>query len=128
MVEGQNQTGRNAVATEFEGGTVHLLETTIGDNATSTELTNNSEASATTQATDWTISHDNTAGTTTLENSAVIDFGSISGFTVNQVVVESPNNADRLLLDDSPTGDTGLSGTGDTTIEANELTFTLGGE
>lgn len=128
MAEGQNQNSRNEKATEFQGGTVHLLETAIEDGATSTELTDNSQASASTVDGDWSISHDNTAGTTTLENVNAIDFGAISGFTVNQVVVQSPATADNLLLDDSPTGDLDLSGSGDTEIEANQLTYVFGGE
>lgn len=128
MVEGQNQKGRNSTATEYEAATVHLMSTAVADDATSTEVSNNSGASATTSASDWTISHDNANGTTTLENANDIDFGSPSGFTISQIVIQSPNDADKLILDDSPTGDTDLSGDGTTTIKAGDLSYTFGGE
>jgi hypothetical protein len=128
MVEGQNQTARNSTATEYEGATVHLMSTAVGDNATSTEVSNNSGASASTAAGDWSISHDNTNGTTTLTNSADIDFGSPSGFVIKQIVIQSPNNSDKFLIDNSPSGDTDLSGDGTTTINSGDLVYTFGGE
>jgi len=126
MVEGQNQQSRNDKATEFQGGTVHLLDSTnaIADDAT----TISSNEQTTTADSDWSITHDNTAGTTTLENSADIAFGAVSGFTLDQVVVESSSTAGNFIIDDSPTGDTDFSGDGDVTINAGELSYTLGGE
>lgn len=128
MVEGQNQNSRNDKAAAFEGGTVHLLETSINDSDGSTELSNNSQASESTATSDWSITHDNGAGTTTLENTAQIDFGTLSGFTVNQVVIQSTNNADNLILDNSPGGSTNLTGSGNAIFESSDLTYTLGGE
>jgi hypothetical protein len=128
MVEGQNQTARNATATEYEGATVHLMSTAVGDSATSTEVSNNSGASASTAAGDWSITHDNANGTTTLENTAKIDFGSPSGFTIAQIIVQSPTNTDKFLIDNSPSGDTDLSGDGTTSINAGDLSYTFGGE
>ena len=128
MAEGQNENSRNDKATEFQGGTVHLLETAINDGDGDDELQTNSEASETTADGDWSINHDNNAGTTTLENTSDIDFGAVSGFTVNQIVVQSTDDPDNLLIDNDPQGDTDLSGDGDTSIEANDLTYTIGGE
>jgi len=126
MVQGQNQQSRNDKATEFQGGTVHILDSTnaISDSAT----TISSNASATTADADWSITHDNTNGTTTLENVNSIGFGSVSGFTIDQIVVESSSTTGNFIIDDTPTGDTDLSGDGDTSIPANNLTYTFGAE
>lgn len=128
MVEGQNQNAREAKAQEFEGGEVHLLGTAIGDGDGDTELTNNSEASSTTADADWSITSDNTAGTTTLENTSDINFGQTPDFTLDQVVVESTATTGEFLLDDSPTGDTDLTGDGESTIKSGEISYTLGSE
>lgn len=126
MVEGQNQQSRTEVATEFQGGTVHLLDSTnaIADDAT----TITSNASTSTADGDWDITHDNTAGTTTLENNAEINFGSVSGFTIDQIVIESASTSGDFIIDDSPTGDTDLSGDGETFIPAGDLSYTFGGQ
>jgi len=126
MVEGQNQQSRNDKATEFQGGTVHLNSSSnaISDSAT----TISSNASASTTNSDWTISHDNNAGTTTLTNNSSIDFGAVSGFTIDQIVIESPSTTGNFIIDDSPTGDTDLSGDGDTSIPVGNLSYTLGSE
>lgn len=126
MVEGQNQQSRNDKAEEFQGGTVHLLDSdnAIADDATS--ITSNESTS--TADGDWDISHDNSAGTTTLENSAEIDFGSVSGFTIDQIVIESADTSGNFIIDDSPSGDTDLSGDGTTSIPAGNLSYTLGSE
>jgi hypothetical protein len=126
MVEGQNQQSRNGKATEFEGGTVHLLDSTNALADDSTTITSN--ASETTATSDWSIIHDNSTGTTTLENSNSIDFGDISGFTIDQVVVESSATSGNFIIDNSPTGDLDLSGDGTTSIPANDLTYTFGSE
>jgi len=126
MPEGQNQQSRVEKATEFQGGTVHLNDSTnaIADDATTIA----SNASQTTVDGDWSITSDNTAGTTTLENTGTIDFGQVSGFTIDQIVVESPSTAGNFLIDDTPTGDTDLSGDGTLTFEPGDLSYTLGGE
>lgn len=126
MVQGQNQQSRNDKATEFQGGTVHLLSSSnaISDDAT----TISSNASTTTADGDWSITHDNSAGTTVLENANSIDFGGVSGFTIDQIVIESSSTSGNFILDDSPSGDTDLSGDGDVSIEAGDLTYTFGGE
>lgn len=126
MVEGQNQQSRNETATEYQGGTVHLLDSgnAISDSAT----TISSNASTTTADGDWTITHDNTAGTTTLENTNSIDFGSPSGFTIDQIVIESSTTSGDFIIDDTPTGDVDLSGDGSTSIPAGDLIYTFGGE
>lgn len=126
MVQGQNQQSRNDKATEFQGGTVHLLSSSnaISDSAT----TISSNASTTTSDSDWSISHDNTAGTTTLDNANTIDFGSVSGFTIDQIVIESASTSGNFIIDDGPTGDTDLSGDGDVSINAGDLSYTLGSE
>jgi len=126
MVEGQNQQSRNDKATEFQGGTVHLLDSTNAINDGATSITSNTSAS--TADGDWSISHDNTAGTTTLENSAPIEFGQVSGFVLDQVVVESASTSGNFIIDDSPSGDTDFSGDGSVTIEGGSLTYTFGGE
>lgn len=126
MVEGQNQQSRNDKATEFQGGTVHLLDSTnaLADGAT----TITSNESLTTADGDWTITHDNTAGTTTLENANPLDYGQTGSFTIAQIVVESASTSGNFLIDDNPSGDLDLSGDGTFTIEAGNLSYTLGGE
>jgi len=126
MVEGQNQQSRNDIATEFQGGTVHLCSSANAISDSATSIT--SDASASTADSDWTISHDNTNGTTTLENSASIDFGSPSGFVIDQIVIESSATSGNFIIDDSPSGDTDLSGDGSTSIPAGDLTYTFGGQ
>ena len=126
MVKGQNQQSRNEKATEFQGGTVHLLDSTnaISDGAT----TISSNASLSTSDGDWSINHDNTEGTTTLENSSAIEFGPTSGFVVDQIVVESSSTSGNYIIDDSPSGDSDLSGDGDVSIPSGNLSYTFGGE
>jgi len=126
MVDGQNQQSRAEKAQEFQGGDVHLLDSNnaIADNDT----TANPNATATTADADWSISHDNAAGTTTLENVNSIDFGSVSGFTLDQVLVESSDTAGNFIIDNAPTGDTDFSGDGDVSIEPGNLSYTLGSE
>jgi len=124
MTDGLYRASRNDIATEFQGSTIHLLSTELSDTAGTTELNNNSEASQTTADGDWSISHDGTAGTTTLELSNSIDFGSPSGFTVADIVLESGSGG--LLGIDNPSGDLDLSGDGTLTIEANTLSYTFG--
>lgn len=128
MVNGSNQNAREAQAAKYQGGTIHLLSTAISDNGGSTELTTNSEASVDTADADWSLSSDNTTGTTTLENSADIDFGSPSGFTIDMIAVQATDNADHILLDDNPGGDTDLAGDGTFTLPAGSVTHTFGGE
>jgi hypothetical protein len=126
MVEGQNQQSRNDKATEFQGGTVHLLDSAnaISDSAT----TISSNASASTTDSDWTITHDNAAGTTKLENVDEIGFGSPTGFVVDQIVIESSTTAGNFIIDDGPTGDTDLAGDGTTVLPAGDIAYTFGGE
>lgn len=126
MVEGQNQQSRNDKATEFQGGTLHLLSSTnaISDGATSIT----SDESLSTANTDWSISHDNSAGTTTLQNSSELNFGSTSSFTIAQIVLESSSTTGNFLIDDTPTGDTDLSGDGQTKFPSGNFSFTLGSE
>ena len=126
MVQGQNQQSRNDKATEFQGGTVHLLDSTNAISDSDTTISSN--VSATTADSDWTISHDNANGTTTLENSNDIEFGSPSGFVIDQIVIESPETSGNFIIDNSPSGDTDLSGDGSTSIPANDLTYTFGSE
>lgn len=126
MVEGQNQQSREETLTEFEGGTVYLCDSTNAIADGDTTITANEQT--TTADADWTISSDNTAGTSTLSNANAIDFGAVSGFTLDQVVVESTETSGDYLIDDNPTGDTDFSGDGDVTIEAGSLSYTLGGE
>lgn len=124
MSDGQTQQSRNDTALEYQGGRVHLLDATnaISDSAT----TINSNASTQTADSDWSISHDNTAGTTTLENSKPIEFGAVSGFTVSQVVVESTETAGNYLVDNDPSDDLDLSGDGEVVIETRDISYTFG--
>jgi len=126
MVNGQNQQSRNEKATEFQGGTVHINDSTNAISDSETSISSN--ASASTADSDWTITHDNANGTTTLENSNEIGFGSPSGFTIDQIVIESPSTTGNFIIDDSPTGDTDLSGDGSLSIPAGNLTYTFGSE
>lgn len=126
MVEGQNQQSRNDKATQFQGGTVHILDSgnAISDGAT----TIRSNVSVTTTNSDWSISHDNAAGTTRLENVNEIPFGAPSGFIIDQIVIESLATPGNFVIDDSPTGDTDLSGDGTTVLPAGDISYTFGGE
>jgi hypothetical protein len=125
-VEGQNQQSRNDKATEFQGGTVHLNSSSNAISDSTTTISSN--ASATTADTDWSISHDNTNGVTTLENVNEIEFGSPSGFVIDQIVIESPATTGNFIIDNSPTGDTDLAGDGSVSFPAGDLTYTFGGE
>ena len=125
MVQGQNQNARDDKIQEFVGGTVHLIEASLSDGDGDTELQAATEASQTTAAGDWSVTHDNVAGTSTLENAEVIDFGSQTDYTVNQIVVQSTVDVDELLLHD---GD-GSELTGEeTSLDPGDLTYTLGAE
>ena len=126
MPNGQNQQSRNDKATEFQGGTVHLVDadSALADDDT-TIASNESE---TTADGDWTITHDNVSGTTTLENAASIDFGQTSDFVIDQIVVESTDTAGNYLIDNDPSGDLDLSGDGTFVLETGNVTFELGGE
>lgn len=131
MVEGANQTSRNDYVNNFKtdganGPTVHLVSSS-NENADS-DTTISSDSSTSTAPSDWSITHDNAAGTTKLENTSSIDFGSPSGFVVTQIVVESPNNSSEFIIDNSPSGDTDLSGDGSTSIPSGSLSYTFGGE
>lgn len=124
MSNGQNKQSREQKASEFQGGTVYLLDSanSIGDGDTS--LTAN--ASEGTTDSDWSITHDTDAGTTTLQNSNPISLGAVSGFVVQQVVVESTEYSGNYLIENSPAEHTDLSGDGETIIEAGDLTYTFG--
>jgi len=126
MVEGQNQQSRNEKATEFQGGTVHLLDSTNAISDSATTITSN--ASTTTADSDWSITHDNAAGTTTLENSADIAFGDPGSFVLAQVVIESTATAGNFIIDDNPGGDTDYTGDGDVTFNPGDQSYTFGGE
>jgi hypothetical protein len=129
MVEGLNQNRRASIPTEFEGGDVYLLDTELADTDGDAELQSNAVVSQTTAASDWSLTNDSTAGTTTLENTSSIIFPEItSSVTIVQVVVQSTANADFLLLDSAPTGDTQLSSGDEVEIPAGSLTYVLGGE
>ena len=126
MPEGANQSARDNYVNQFVGGTVHLLNSLNAVNDGDTII--NSNASATTATGDWAVTHNNADGTTKLENAAAIDFGSPSGFVVDQIVIESPNDSTEFIIDNSPSGDTDLSGDGSTSIPSGSLSYTFGGE
>jgi len=128
MVEGQNQTGRNSTLGKYSGGTVYLIQDTdeIGDSEGATEASNRAQDSLTTASGDWTISNDNTAGTSTLENSATLDFGAQSGYVHTQTVVEATDGTeDVLLIPETSSND--FTGE-DFSYDPAGLTVTLGGE
>ena len=127
MVEGQNQFSREAVAEEFTGADVKLLSTDPSDDVTNSTLSN-VEATETTSDSDWSITSDNTAGTTTLQTTSDIAFGSTPSFTLDAIVLQSTGTVDDMIIDDSPTGDTDLTGDGDLTISAGNISYTFGGE
>jgi len=127
MVEGRNQTGRNNDITKYQGQTVHLIASSneVADSDTQTELNNKSQASLSTTDSDWTISHDNTAGTTTLENANELNFGSQSGYTHTQTVIESSGTDEFIIaLESSSNNFTGE----EFRYDANQLSVTVGGE
>lgn len=127
MVKGINQKARNVLATEFKGATVKLLSADPADDVTDSTLSN-VEGSQTTADADWSISHDNTAGTTTLQNVNSVDFGSTPDFTLDAIVLQSTGNIDRMIIDDEPSGDTDLTGSGSLSFGAGDLTYTFGGQ
>jgi len=124
MVEGANQSARNSYVSQFTGGTVHLLSSSnaVADGDT----TFTSDASATTATSDWTITHDNSTGETTLENVNEISLGSPSGFIVDQIVIQNPNDSTKFVIVSNPTGDTDLSGDGTTSFSSGSLSYTFG--
>jgi len=126
MPEGANQSARNSYVNQFVGGTVHLLSSANAVADGDTTIT--SDASTTTATADWAVTHDNANGTTKLENVNEISFGSPSGFVVDQIVIESPNDSTEFIIDNSPSGDTDLSGDGSTSIPAGNLSYTFGSE
>jgi hypothetical protein len=125
-VKGQNQQSRFEKAAEFQGGTVHLLDSSnaISDSATSIA----SNASSSTADSDWSITNDNITGTTTLENVNSIGFGSASGFVIDQIVIESSATTGNFIIDNSPTGDIDLSGDGSLSLPAGDLSYVLGSQ
>ena len=128
MTEGLNENHRNEIAEEYQGGEVHLLETTIADDDGETELNNNSEASVTTDDGDWSISHDSGVETTELENTEAFNFGEPGDITINQIIVQSTVDGDKMLRENDPEGDTDLDSDDEYEIPAADLTYTLGGE
>jgi len=126
MVEGGNQASRQSYLSQLQGGTVHLLSS--ANAASDADTTLSSDAQTTTASGDWTITHDNGNGTSTLENTDSIDFGSPSGFVIDQIAIQNPNESQEFLIDNSPTGDTDLSGDGSTSLPAGNASFTFGGE
>ena len=128
MPEGLSQNHRNDIADQYAGGTVHLLETTLADDDGAGDLDANSEAEASTSDSDWTITHDNAAGTTVLENADAINFGTPGDITINQIVLQSADDPDNLLLDPDPEGDTELDAGDEYEIPEEGVEYTLGGE
>lgn len=124
MPDGQNKQSRTEKATEFQGGTIHLLDSSNAVSDSDTSLSSN--ASTTTDDADWNISHDSQNGTTTLENSNAIEFGAVNGFVVDQLVLESTETNGNYLIESSPSNDVDLSGDGETTIQPSNFTYTFG--
>jgi len=128
MPEGLNENARNKIAEEYAGGAVHLLETTISDGDGAVELGDNSEVEITPNASVWTITHDNTAGTTELKNAEILDFGSPGSFDVNQIVIQSTDNADSFLIEPAPEGDAEITEGDQYVIDAGGFVYEIGGE
>lgn len=124
MPEGANQSARDNYVNQFAGGTVHLLSSTNAVADGDTTIT--SDASATTATSDWTITHDNSTGETTLENANEISLGSPSGFVVDQIVIQNANDSTKFVVVSNPTGDTDLAGDGSTSFAAGALSYTFG--
>lgn len=124
MVNGQNQQTRNEMAQEFQGGTIHLLDSSNAVSDSDTSLTSN--ASVDTADDVWSISHDSQNGTTTLQNTSAIEFGAVNGFVVDQIVLESTETNGNYLIESAPSNATDLSGDGETTIESGNFTNTFG--
>jgi len=128
MPEGLNENARNKIAEQYVGGTVHLLETTVGDGEGAAELDADSEAEINTDASVWSITHDNTAGTTELTNTEFLDFGTVGPFTVNQIVIQSADDADSFLIDPDPGGDVEVTEDDQYIIPDGGVSYTIGGE
>lgn len=128
MAEGLNENARNKIAEEYVGGAVHLLETTVGDGEGGAALDANSEVEVNTDDSVWSITHDNTAGTTELTNTEFLDFGTAGPFTVNQIVIQSADDADSFLIDPDPGGDVEVTGDDQYIIPSDGVSYTIGGE
>lgn len=129
MVEGQNENGRTSTVEKYEGGDVHIFEDTdeLADGDGSTELTNKSADSEATDAADWTITHDNTAGTTTLENAAEIRFTDVNDAIYSMAAIVNETDDSEFII--SPFDESEDMDAGDELFfPAGDLEFTVGGE
>jgi len=126
MVEGLNDTGRERVILPYPGGELFLLTSEASDTDGETGITDKSIASTSTATSDWATSTDNTAGTTTLENSTTFEFPNVSTTdTINQVALQSVDDVDEFVIfndPNDPSPDNGIE------YQAGEITYTLGGE
>ena len=110
-------------ANEFAGGMLHLCSDDLDMTDDFSNISTVSEASIDTDASDWDTTTDGVNEEVVLENTAEIDFGDVSGFTVEALILEHPSEDEYVQK--SASGDTDLSGDGDTSVEAGGASFTL---
>lgn len=114
--------------TVISGGiTVHLFGggSTLNYSDTATEISNKSDASVNVARTALTVTTPaDFTGVTTLENDNVIDFGSQSIGTVDDIVIQSQSNTDRAIRADEP-NNPDLTGE-DVSIPANTVLYEFG--
>ena len=128
MAEGLNENGRDSIVTDYQGGDIHLCSSTLNDSDGGTALSSASEVVESTADGDWSITVDNTAGTAKLELASDIDFGDPGDFVLEAIVLESSVDGDEFIFDNSPQGDTDLTGDGTYIQEAGSFTYDFGGE
>ena len=128
MTEGLNENGRDSIVTDYQGGDIHLCSSNLSDGDGGSALSSASETVESTADGDWSITVDSGVGETTLELAADIDFGDPGNFVLEAIVLESSVDGDEFIFDNSPQGDTDLTGDGTFTLEAGNFTYDLGGE
>jgi len=114
------------------GVTVRLLTTAVAYGDTDADLSTK-EVSATgyssqsVAATEWSTTTDATAGTTTLTNSSVIDFGTAGADwgAIVDFVIQNTTNPDRFIRVNEP-NDPQVTQGEDVQFSSNDISYTLG--
>ena len=99
----------------------------LADGDTDTELQNKQSGSESTADDDWTTSHNNTDGTSTLETTEEVRFTDLPAETYTQAAVQNDANVDEFVIKPFDTGET-LEEGDELFFSAGDLEFTLGGE
>ena len=123
MSTGPDADSLERYASGFAGGTVHLCSGELGFTDGSGDISTVSEASTGTSSSDWNTSVDGGAEEVVLTNTEELNFGEPSGFTVQAMILEHPSEDEYVQK--SVSGDTDLSGDGETFIDPDSATFTI---